>query len=287
MSADTAGADLERLRAAVRRLEGGVVVAFSGGVDSAVLLKVCVDELGPAVLAATADSASYPAHDRADAARLAAAFGVEHRFVATGEVDDARYRENGPDRCYLCKHELFETLLPIARASGLAHLAFGANAEDADDFRPGHRAAAEFQVKAPLLEAGLSKDAVRGIARRLGIDVWDKPASACLSSRVPFGTLIDPALLRRIEAAETHLRELGFRQCRVRHHGDVARVELEVADLARAAGPLRERIAGRLLALGWLHVALDLVGYRSGSLNAALRAGGRRAGVSESGAGAR
>lgn len=263
-------AEKERaLRAAVSALEGGVVVAFSGGVDSALLLKVCVEELGQRVLAVTADSPSFPDSDRRDARSIAKDLGVAHVTVATHEFDDARYRKNDAERCYFCKHSLFETLEPIARSSGLAHLAFGANADDEGDYRPGHRAAKEFAVHAPLLDARLNKSHVRALARKLGLSIWNKPGSACLASRIPYGTAIDAAVLRRIDSAETFLRGLDLTQVRVRHHDDVARLELDAASLPRALEH-RESIVTELRSLGWRHVALDLAGYRTGSLNAAL-----------------
>lgn len=254
----------------IAALDGGVLVAFSGGVDSAVLLKACVDLLGPArVLAVTADSPSIPEHDRRDAERVAALVGARRLVVPTRELEDDRYRRNDRDRCYFCKHTLFDTLAPIAREQGLAHVAFGANKDDEGDFRPGHRAAAEHSVRAPLLEAGLTKDDVRALARALGLPVWDKPASACLASRVPYGTAIDPEVLGRIDRAEQRVRALGFPQCRVRHHGEVARLELARDDLARAVDAA-DALVTALREVGYLHVALDLAGYESGSLNRAL-----------------
>jgi len=263
---------LDRLRAAVRRLEGGAVVAFSGGVDSAVLLAVCKEQLGDRVLAVTADSPSLPAHDRADATRLAIEFAVEHRFVPTEELTDERYRKNDSERCYFCKFALFDTLAPLAAESGLKHLAFGANVDDDGDYRPGHRAAREFAVAAPIRDAGLGKDDVRIVARRLGLDIWDKPASACLASRVAYGTAIEPSVLARIDDAERFLRDAGYRTVRVRHHGDVARIELAPEDLPRAVTSDRTAIEEKFRSLGWLHIGVDLAGYRSGSMNDGLSA---------------
>ncbi len=261
---------LERLVHVVTSLGDGVLVAFSGGVDSALLLKVCVDVHGDRVLAATADSPSLPDHDRRDAIRLARELGVVHEMVRTLEMEDARYRQNDAERCYFCKHSLFEVLAPLAAERGLAVVVFGANLDDQGDFRPGHRAAREFAVRAPLLEAGLKKEDVRDLSRLLGLSIADKPASACLASRVAYGTAIDVETLGRIDQAESFLRSLGFRQCRVRHHGSVARIELPASDIARAAGRHRESIHRRLLELGYLYVAVDLIGYRSGSMNAVL-----------------
>ncbi|MBI4881268.1 MAG: ATP-dependent sacrificial sulfur transferase LarE [Planctomycetes bacterium] len=258
---------LERLRAEVRKLKGGAVVAFSGGVDSALLLKVCRDELGDAVLAVTADSPSLPAHDRADAANLVAALGVRHSFAPGAEFADERFLRNDARRCYVCKRALFAQLRRLAAANGLAHVVFGANLDDLKDVRPGHEAAREAGARAPLLDARLGKQDVRDLARALGLPCWDRPASACLASRVPHGTPLDPETLARIDRAETQLRALGFRQCRVRHHGRLARVELLVEDIARAAGAERETIARLLREQGYDFVAVDLEGYRAGSLN--------------------
>ena len=251
----------------IRKLEGGVVVAFSGGIDSALLLRTCADLLGDRVLAVTADSPSFPETDRRDAKRLAQEFGVRQLVVQTNEMQNESYRKNGLDRCYHCKHTLFETLRPIAARLGLRHLAFGANLDDQADFRPGHRAAQEFHVHAPLHEAGLSKQDVRELSRQLGISIWDKPGSACLSSRVPFGTAIDARTLNRIEAAESVLRRMGYTQCRVRHYGETARLEFVGEQIAQAAGRDRAEIERQLIGLGYREVVVDPAGYRSGSLN--------------------
>lgn len=258
---------LTRLNERIRRFEQGVVVAFSGGVDSALLLKVCVEQLGDRALAVTAESPSFPEQDRRDAVRLAREFGTELHLVRTREMENDLYRRNESDRCYHCKFTLFECLRSLAVERGYGDLAFGANKDDEADFRPGHLAAKELQVHAPLLEVGLTKLDVRELARDLGISVWNKPASACLSSRVPFGTPIDQTLLAQIDSAETLLRQLGYAQCRVRHHGETARIELPPDEIARAAGSDRERIQAGFHELGFRFVTIDLAGYRSGSMN--------------------
>lgn len=260
---------LRALRDRIADLKGGVLVAFSGGVDSALLLKVCVDVHGDRALAVTANSASLPDHDRRDAIRVAEAIGARHRFIDTDEMSDDRYRKNDKDRCYFCKHTLFESLTPIASKLGFPHLLFGANKDDQGDFRPGHRAAAEHSVKAPMMDEGIGKDEVRRLARLLDVPVWDKPASACLASRVPYGTSIDPTILSQVDRAEQRIRALGFGQCRVRHHGDVARIEVPKEDLIRAIS-IADEIQNAVREVGYLHVTIDLGGYESGNLNRAL-----------------
>jgi uncharacterized protein len=194
--------------------------------------------------------------------------GVTHRIVTTRELDRPAYARNGPDRCYHCKTELFETMAGLVRLEGTAHLLYGATADDAGDFRPGQRAASERGILAPLAEVGLGKDEIRRCSAELGLPTWDKPAFACLASRVPFGRPISAEVLHQIERAEDVLHDLGFRQYRVRHHDEIARIELDPDDLARAVEPsLRARITTALTAIGWRFVVLDLAGFRSGSLN--------------------
>lgn len=247
-----------------------VLVAFSGGVDSTLLLKVAHDVLGKRCLAATADSATYPREELEEARRLAALIGVEHIVVKTDELANERYAANGPDRCYHCKQTLFSELFPLARERGIATVVYGAIVDDLGDHRPGQRAAAEWQVRSPLVEAGLTKAEIRELSRELGLATWNKPSFACLSSRIPYGTSINAAQLQQIDEAERILRGMGFRGFRVRHHGDIARLELQPDDLLRAVEQ-REEIVSGLKQLGYVYVTLDLQGFRSGSMNEPLR----------------
>lgn len=261
----------DRLRAICREL-GSTLVAFSAGVDSTLLLRVCVDELGPEkAVAVTAVSESYPSHELAQAKRLARDIGCRLILVDTHELADENYASNPTNRCFYCKQELFTTIFPVAAREGLATVTYGANLDDTGDYRPGMQAAKQMGARAPLLEAELGKPEIRAISRYLGLETWDKPAFACLSSRIPYGERVTDEKLQQIDRAEIALVEEGFRQVRVRHHGEIARVEVPPADLPRFFEAGRnERIVRRLKEIGFRFVTLDLQGYRSGSMNEGL-----------------
>ncbi|MGH0033580.1 MAG: ATP-dependent sacrificial sulfur transferase LarE [Myxococcota bacterium] len=250
---------------------GRVIVAYSGGVDSSYLAWAAHRALGDDCLAVTALSHSYPDHHREMAERIARDFGIPHRFVETREMESGAYRRNAPDRCYHCKSELFERLGALARELRFPHVAYGINSDDTSDHRPGHRAAEEHAVLSPLLDAELSKADVRALSREAGLPTAELPASACLSSRLPYGTEVTRERLSQVEQGEARLRALGFQQVRLRHHGELARVEVEPSELPRALDP---EMAGRMVAalkpLGFKWVSLDLEGYRTGSLNETL-----------------
>jgi pyridinium-3,5-biscarboxylic acid mononucleotide sulfurtransferase len=268
------GVGLDALRSRLAELDR-VVVAFSGGADSALVAWVAHDVLGPGrSLAVTAVSPSLAPEEEADCAALAAAWGLRWRAVATEELADPAYAANGGDRCYHCKKELMSVLAPLAEAEG-ATVVLGVNVDDLGDHRPGQVAAAEAGAAFPLVDAGLTKADVRRLSRSLGLRTWDKPAAACLASRVPYGTPVTFGVLDEVSRAESGLRRLGFRALRVRHHGDVARVELPLDELAVALDR-RDEVVAAVQAAGYRYVTLDLEGLRSGNLNAGLTSGGSR-----------
>jgi uncharacterized protein len=256
---------------------GSCLVAYSGGVDSVFLARVAHDVLGARSLAVIADSPSLPRRELQEALALAETFQFPVRVVKTAEFDNPSYLANPANRCYFCKHELFEHLTPIARSEQFAVIAYGENASDNGDFRPGAQAAVEFQIRAPLKEAGLTKAEIRELSARLGLPTADKPQMACLSSRIPYGEPVTPEKLAMIEAAENILRDAGFYEVRVRHHestgskGGLARIEIALAEMPKLlAGDTLGRVAAAIQKLGYQHVTLDLQGYRRGSVNEVL-----------------
>jgi uncharacterized protein len=248
------------------------VIAFSGGVDSSLLLKAAAEVMGPHLIAVTAVSETYPPGELAHAREFTRTLGVRHHILHTEELNSEEFAQNSPDRCYFCKKELFEKLKHIADREGISFILDGSNTDDLKDRRPGRRAAVEFSVRSPLVEAGLMKAEIRELARARNLPAWDKPSLACLSSRIPYGTRITPETLKTVQAAEDVLQGLGFRQVRVRHHGDTARIEVERKDFEKLiTGDAVNRITRSLKELGYIYVCLDLEGYRTGSMNESLK----------------
>jgi pyridinium-3,5-biscarboxylic acid mononucleotide sulfurtransferase len=260
----------DQLIAALRAM-GRVVVAYSGGADSAYLAWAAKQALGDDAIAVTADSASIPESHKRDAEAFATQFGIRHEYVTTTEFENPDYAKNGPDRCFHCKDELFAVLERLGRERGIAHIVYGVNRDDLGDYRPGQHAAKLHQVEAPLVAAGLTKAEIRALSREAGLPTWDRPAAACLSSRIPYGTPVTIQNVKQVELGEEEMKALGFRQFRTRFHGEIVRIEIAREELPRAMTiEMADRLTSIFKRLGYKYVALDLEGYRQGSLNEVL-----------------
>ncbi|NOY09718.1 MAG: ATP-dependent sacrificial sulfur transferase LarE [Spirochaetes bacterium] len=261
---------LADLKYTIKSMES-VLIAFSGGVDSTFLSRVAFDVLKDRALAVTATSATYPQSEFLEAKKLAKEIGINHEIIISEELDISGFSENTPDRCYYCKGELFSKLREIADRHGFKHVADGSNFDDLDDYRPGMKAAAELGIKSPLKEAKLTKADIRELSKRMKLPTWNKPAFACLASRFPYGSSITQEKLAKVDEAEEFLRGLGIRQLRVRHHGDIARIEVSKEDMVKfVEDEIREKILEKFKKLGYTYITLDLGGYRMGSMNESL-----------------
>ncbi|MBA7690845.1 Pyridinium-3,5-bisthiocarboxylic acid mononucleotide synthase [subsurface metagenome] len=256
---------------------GKVLVAFSGGVDSSFLLKVAVDVLGENVLAVIASSETYPEKERDEAVKLAKRLNVRHKVIQTKELENPDFAHNPPERCYFCKMELFSKLKDIAESEGIPYVLDGSNFEDTSDFRPGAKAAEELGVRSPLKEVGLVKQEIRQLSKYVDLPTWNKPSLACLSSRFPYFTEIESESLKQVAQAEEFLKGLGFNQVRVRHHGQIARVEIEPQEFSKIVEKAtKEKIINAFKKFGFIYIALDLAGFRSGSMNEPLDLGKKK-----------